>query len=418
MNVTGVIAEYNPFHNGHFYHLQQTRLKTDADFLIVLMSGDFVQRGEPAIIDKWSRTKMALLGGADLVLELPCFSASGSAEYFARGSVSLLKSSGVVSCLSFGSECGDLNALSCTAAFFAQEPEPYQMLLKQGLKRGMTFPEARQEAFSSYHEAEGSSNLLSLESLISSPNNLLGIEYLKALLRDNCSIVPHTVKRLGKGYHDLDVSSSGFGSASGIRKALAIPLSPQSVRCQMPSDVFSVLESSWMQCAPIFINDFSALLHYRLLSFTDRTQICSHYDLSEDLADRILKIRSDFTSFSDFVALLKTRQITYTRASRCLLHLLLNMQQKTADSFFKDSAAYLRILGFRKSAAPLLAMMKKQSSLPIITKLADAKKLLSPAAFSVLSQEIFCSDVYHTAAAQKYPGHKYNEYKISPVILP
>ena len=117
MNVTGVIAEYNPFHNGHFYHLQQTRLETDADFLIVLMSGDFVQRGEPAIIDKWSRTKMALLGGADLVLELPCFSASGSAEYFARGSVSLLESSGVVSCLSFGSECGDLNALSCTAAY-------------------------------------------------------------------------------------------------------------------------------------------------------------------------------------------------------------------------------------------------------------------------------------------------------------
>ncbi|MDO4454550.1 MAG: nucleotidyltransferase [Eubacteriales bacterium] len=418
MNVTGVIAEYNPFHNGHFYHLQQTRLETDADFIIVLMSGDFVQRGEPAITDKWYRTKMALLGGADLVLELPCFAASGSAEYFARGSVSLLESSGVVSCLSFGSESGDLNALSCAASFFAQEPESYQMLLRQNLKKGMSFPEARQEAFSSYHEAEGSNNLLSLESILSSPNNLLGMEYLKALLRGSSSIVPHTVRRFGKGYHDFDVSSSTFGSASGIRKALSDHLSLESVRCQMPPDIFSVLTNSWMQSAPIFVNDFSSLLHYRLLSLTDQAQICSHYDISEDLADRILKIRSNFTSFSDFVALLKTRQITYTRASRCLLHLLLNMQQKTADSFFKDSAAYLRILGFRKSAGPLLAMMKKQCSVPVITKLANAKKILSPAAFSVLSQDLFCSDVYHAVAAQKYPGHKYNEYKISPVILP
>ncbi len=418
MNVTAIIAEYNPFHNGHFYHLKQARLETNADFLIVLMSGDFVQRGEPAILDKWCRTKMALLGGADLVLELPCFSASGSAEYFASGAVSLLNASGIVSCLSFGSESGDLKSLSCAASFFAQESSLYQTFLKKELKKGLSFPKARQNAFLACQEKNDSDKTSSLETLLDSPNNLLGMEYLKALIRQHSSILPHTIKRQGMGYHDLTLSSSCFGSASGIRKTLTDHPSLESIRHQIPPDVFSVWIDNWNKCGPIFLDDFSALLHYRLLSFHDRLQLCEHYDLSEEIADRILNIRSDFTSFSAFTSLLKTRQITYTRSSRCLLHLLLNMQQKTADSFFKDSAGYLRILGFRKSASALLSRMKKTSQLPIITKLADAKKLLSDDAFSVLLQDIFCSNVYHTVVAQKYSGHLYNEYKISPIIIP
>lgn len=417
MNVTGIIAEYNPFHNGHLYHLRQTRSETDADFVIVLMSGDFVQRGEPAVLDKWSRTRMALSCGADLVLELPSFAASGSAEYFASGAISLLAASGIVNTLSFGSESGDLSSLLSLAAFFCEEPLAYRTYLREQLKGGTPFPKARQAAFSAYQKTHGLEEDHNLEHLLASPNNLLGIEYLKALHRIKSSIKPHTIVRSGSGYHDLSLQEHSFASASGIRAALANRQTAL-LSDQIPAPAFSVLETWRQKCTPIFLEDFSSLIHYRLLSFTDRSQLLSCYDLSEDLADRIFRIRSQYTNITDFTSLLKTRQITYTRASRALLHLFLNMQQVTADSFFHHSAGYLRILGFRKSAAPLLSALKRQTQLPLITKLADAKQLLSDQAFSVLQQDVFCSSVYHSAVAQKCPGHFYNEYRQSPILLP
>ncbi|MFQ9151713.1 MAG: nucleotidyltransferase family protein [Blautia sp.] len=174
MKVTGIIAEYNPFHQGHAYHLSRARELTGADRILVVMGGNFMQRGEPAIIDKYTRTEMALRNGADLVLELPAASATGSAEYFAEGAVELLDASGVVNELCFGSELGELEPLEKAAELLLEEPEDYQELLRTELKKGKTFPEARETALSAF---------LPEQSLLASPNNILAIEYIKALKR-------------------------------------------------------------------------------------------------------------------------------------------------------------------------------------------------------------------------------------------
>lgn len=420
MKVTGIVAEYNPFHKGHQYHLERARLETDADFVVVVLSGDFVQRGEPAILDKWSRTHMALMGGADLVLELPSFAAVGSAEYFAAGAISLFSAMGVVDHLSFGSESGKLDALSKLADFFCEEPVSYQNHLREELKKGASFPRARQSAFQAYCEE---TDLEIKPELLASPNNLLGIEYLKALRRSKSQIQPHTVVRVGSGYHDTSLDGSCFASASGIRSVFSSCSSLDEAADQIAGQIPDFALPPWKKClgtsAPVFADDFSSLLHYRLLSFRDRAQLLDYFDVSEDLAERIFRIRQDYTSFSAFTSLLKTRQITYTRAARSLSHLLLGMKREQADTFFRtvDSDGYLRILGFRRNAVPLLSEIKKKSSFPMITKLADAKKQLSEHAFSALAQDLFCSGVYHAAIAQKYPGHSYNEYRHSPIIL-
>ena len=219
MKVTGIIAEYNPFHNGHLYQLTEARKKTDADFIIVVMSGDFMQRGTPAIINKWERTRMALSGGADLVLELPCVFATASANMFALGGISLLARTGVVTDLCFGAETDSITDFLTLAKFLNEEPDFFKNALKNELKTGISFPAARSSALS----AEASLPLSS-EKLLSSPNNILGIEYCKALFALSSSIKPHIIKREGSGYNDREVNKQDrFASASAIRTVLLNP---------------------------------------------------------------------------------------------------------------------------------------------------------------------------------------------------
>lgn len=196
MKIVGIIAEYNPFHNGHQYHIDQALQKTGADAAIVLMSGDFVQRGAPAIAPKHLRAKAALLGGASLILELPVLFSCGSAELFARGAVSIFNSLGCISYLCFGSECGDIKKLNRLARILSEEPEVYRQLLQDELRKGRPFPQARQTALSAYTKDP------SLAEILSSPNNTLGIEYLKALRYFKSPIQPFAIPREGSGYHD------------------------------------------------------------------------------------------------------------------------------------------------------------------------------------------------------------------------
>lgn len=199
MKVVGLIAEYNPFHNGHSYHIEMAKKLTGADYVVVVMSGDFVQRGTPAMIQKHARAKMALLGGADLVLELPVSYATATAEVFAYGGVKILDSFGVVDHICFGSECGNADLLMEIARILADEPEWYSATLKEHLKNGMSYPAARAAALPDYQE------------ILSEPNNILGIEYCKALLKLNSNITPVTITRQGAGYHDaLSDSDNNF----------------------------------------------------------------------------------------------------------------------------------------------------------------------------------------------------------------
>lgn len=229
MKIIGIIAEYNPFHNGHAYQITTIRERTGADFVIVAMSGDFVQRGAPAILDKYARAQMALSCGADLVLELPALWATASAEHFAMAGVTLFEKMGLVDGICFGAETDNLPLLTAIADILADEPEAYRTLLASYLKTGAAFPKARASALADFvamHEMHLTDDL---HEVLSSPNNILAIEYLKALRRRHSSMTPYLIRREGSGYHDTALAPTA--SATGIREALLAGMLPSPFPC-------------------------------------------------------------------------------------------------------------------------------------------------------------------------------------------
>ena len=240
MKIVGIIAEYNPFHNGHQYHIEEALKITGADAAIVVMSGDFVQRGAPAIMPKHLRAKMALNGGASLVLELPVPYATGSAEYFAYGAVSLLDQLGCVDAICFGSECGNISELAELSKLLVEEPDEYKAYLSSYLKVGHSFPLARQLAVHDYLKSE------TADELLAKPNNILGIEYLKALYRLNSDMQAYTIQRISSNYHDQDLQEN-YSSASAIRNELKLS-SLQNLQTQVSSENFEILKENFGKC--------------------------------------------------------------------------------------------------------------------------------------------------------------------------
>ncbi len=411
MKVNGIIAEYNPFHNGHKYQLNEAKKHTNADYTIIAMSGNFMQRGAPAILDKHKRTLMALQNGADLVLELPMYYAVSSAEYFAMGAVTLLDKLGVVTNLCFGSECGNLSVLEQIAHILITEPESYSVALRHNLRQGVSYPVARTNALLQYEPS-----LDNYRDVFSSPNNILGIEYLKALLRRNSSIVPFTTMRIGSDYHEKRLGENQ-SSALAIRHAVFGGQGMEFLESQMPVGAYDVMASHLSTSKPMHINDFSTALQYKL--FMENGQGFSQYlDVSLDLSDRIEKSIFQFDSFSGFCDLLKSKDMTYTRISRCLLHILLNMKNTDMDTYRSmDYVPYARVLGFRKSATPLLTAIKGHSSIPLITKLADAPQILSPKALQMLEGDIRRNTIYEGTLALKTNQVIRNEYRTPLVII-
>ena len=415
IKTAGIIAEYNPFHRGHEYQIEETRRRTGADFILVVMSGNFVQRGEPAIFEKSQRARMALLCGADLVLELPAAYATGSAEDFACGAVSLLHGLGCIDYLSFGSEAGDLTPLQEAAAMLAGESPRFSCLLREGLRQGLPFPRARSMALGGCGLSAGA-----LEAAASA-NNLLGIEYLKALVRLSSPIQPITIRREGRGYHDpcLPDSRSDFASASAIRKAadLSAEPFPPEILTQIPPALHKLYHSGSL--LPLSANDCSALLQYQLLTcLLEEIPLERFSDFSSELAQRLKEDAFRAASFQERAAYLKTRQYTYTRISRCLTHLLLNITAQDMLRLRKEGyPAYARILGFKKSAAPLLKEIKEKASIPLISKAAHGPGMLSGSLLALWNQEIYASHIYHALLQQKYNSSPQNEYSRPIVIL-
>ena len=420
MKTVGIIAEYNPFHNGHLYHIRESRRLTGAGYVVVVMSGDFVQRGGPALADKYTRTRMALCGGADLVLELPaCFSCA-SAEYFAGGALALLDGLGVIDFLSFGSECGDASALMECASILLKEPPVYRAALRKAQKEGMTFPAARKEALSACLSSESSLS----SKILDSPNNILGAEYCRALLANNSRIQPVTIPRKGSGYHNLQLPSgagdtAAFASASAVRNALAVSdVFPDNLSSQLPDCSLSLLRKLYSAGRLVSEEDFSQIIHYRLLQASSPDDLMPFLDMTPDLARRIMNLLPEYTGYAEFLSLLKTKQVTLTRVRRCLLHLLLDI--RTSDirrDGLTFEVPYARILGFKKSASPLLREIKTSGNLPLITKVADAASQLHGHGLQMLQKDIRASEIYHCICQAKSTGHIYNEYRISPVIV-
>lgn len=408
MNIVGLITEYNPFHNGHLYHIQEAKRVAKADAAVVIMSGNFVQRGAPAIMPKHLRAKSALLSGADLVLELPVCFATGSAEFFAMGAIALLDSLGCVDSICFGSECGASEILGKIAKILSEEPDDYKKALQNALRKGMSFPQARQHALQEYF-INNHFDANALADVLSQPNNILGIEYMKALYQRNSSMKAYSIRRIGAGYHESELTEK-YSSASAIRQSLAKDSLSENIYRQLPFAAQTIMKETFDMRYPVYANDFSLILKYKLLQETKKS-LTSYMDVSEDLANRIINLRNDFQSFDGFCNTLKTKDMTYARISRGLLHILLDIRTEHLANYKKNGYChYAHILGFRKSSAELLSLLKGTSKVPLLTKLTQTEDL-SEAGCQMLHQDIFASDLYESVITDKFEAPFINEYR-------
>lgn len=440
MNILGIVAEFNPLHTGHEYLIQRLRRETGADFCVVAMSGDYVQRGEPAFFSKSLRTKAALLAGADLVLELPLSISTGSAEYFAQGAVSLLHRLGCITHLGFGSESGDIHAFLLAGALLTKEPAAYQKLLQAFLKKGMSFPKARYEALSA-HLTEKSEDIADILSILKSPNNILGAEYVKALYEQNASMQPITLRRIGAGYHEEiadmrhllsetatssdahtlkePLSAVRYASASGLRKGFLSAASKESVSFSQEMETLLQLYVP-QACRPLYLealqkrqyvtfDDFFLPLYYTV-QYSNAETLSRYQDVTLAFSKRLYAVFRQASSTRELCEALKTKHLTFSRINRSLLHILLKLAKDDAAAEKKQGfALYARILGFRKEAQPLLSLIKEKASIPILSKLADAPKRLSPLALSMLEQTIKASELYRAALPGYRPGSECEE---------
>lgn len=417
MKVLGIIAEYNPFHNGHKIAIQKLKEKTGSDYVVIVMSGDYTQRGCPAIFDKMLRTKMALSCGADLVIELPVYYSTGSAEYFAGGAVSILNGLGCVDFLGFGSESDDIEGMSKAAEILANEPADLSNKIKEYVKNGESYAAARSKALSEIAELDGQS--------LSLPNDILGTEYIKALFMQKSSITPVSIKREGAGYHD-HTTEEKLSSAESIRALLEdrdFPLSSDEsstyrvLSQNVPEEVFSVIENYFKNSdkSIMTIDDFTTLLHYKLIMLKNEGYT-AFADVSSDFSDKIVANLKNFTNISDFTMHLKSKDIAYTRISRALLHILLDIKAENLSEYAGDKTAftsYARILGLNKNASTLLKKIQECSRIPVISRLSDSVKVLDDMQLRLLNETICASNIYDLVLGKT----DINEYSKSVITL-
>lgn len=378
MNVVGIIAEYNPFHKGHAYQIQKAKEQCGAEFAVVVMNGDFVQRGEPAIFDKYTRTKEALLGGADLIFELPVRFGLSSAGDFAMGGILALNALAFVTHLCFGTETGDLTPLLQAASFLCDEPDSYRTRVKHFVKQGILYPKARSLALA----AESG---LPTETW-DSPNNILGLEYCVALQKLHSKIKPFTIRREGQGYHDNDTPAlSDFPSATFLRKQIRKAGEKENLS----------------------LSDFSSLIGYSLLTAKD---LCRIKDITPDLSDRIRNELPKYREINEFVKTIKNPSLTTGRIKRSFFQCLFDIEKE------EPVMPYLRVLGMKKEASSLLSQ-KENASCQILTKLAFDVPKMDDTAKKLFAKDLLASNLYRQVFCHKYNQTLPNEYQHSPIVL-
>lgn len=442
MKVTGIICEYNPFHNGHLYQLSEVKKYPD-DYVIAVMSGDFVQRGGPAIIDKHSRAEMALKSGVDLVIELPVLYSTGSARDFAFGGVSLLDSLGCVDELCFGCESPKGDSFKAVNEVMLKNGEKVEKEIAEEMKNGHTYPKAREIVLSRYlnpHIMEG----------LNKPNNILSMEYRASLAKLKSNIKPNPILRRGSEYDDTQLNLLSNSSATAIRnaiessydfslyhdngylesrpyenpstyssitgeavrQAMSEPLSV--IRNHVPSTTYEILLEKFGRSYPLVYNNFSREIGYKLI-LEAKNGFEDYLDVSRELSDKIINNLGYYKSVDQFCNLLKTKEITYARISRCLTHILLDIKKDTLPR--ETRPGYARILGFRKNSEDLMGIIKEKSSIPMISKLADAKNYLSDESMAMLEKDIQAAHIYDLVSACKYQYELMNEYTQQIVIV-
>jgi predicted nucleotidyltransferase len=398
MKAVGVIVEYNPFHNGHRYHLQETREKTGADCLVAVMSGNFLQRGEPAIVSKWARAKMALAAGVDLVIELPYAFAVQAAERFADGAVRLLDAIGCEE-LCFGSESGDIAAFLAAAKTLFSQKEEFDALVRAELQRGQSFPKANAKAWD---------QLRSVPLDLAQPNNVLGFAYVKAIWRHKLAITPRTIPRLAAGYHDESFSHPSIASATSVRKTLQQTGQLASIAPYVPPTTLEQLRQyrqtygRWHDWEAYF-----PLLKYRLLTTTEE-ELRRMAGIEEGVEHRLKEKITAAETFASFIAAVKTKRYTWTRLQRMCAHVLTNFTKEEQTK--AAGPTYIRLLGMSETGRRYLQRVKKELALPLITK---AAKLNGDPLYE---QEKRAAAVYAAALPEPlYSAALKEEYATAPI---
>ncbi|MGR3763749.1 nucleotidyltransferase [Rossellomorea sp. NS-SX7] len=366
MKTTGVVVEYNPFHNGHLHHLNETKKASGADVVVACMSGHFLQRGEPALVSKWARTKMALAAGVDMVIELPYSFATQHAEVFAKGSISLLHEIGCES-FCFGSEDGGIASFEETVDLIHDNQHTYNTSIKRFVDEGLSYPTALSKAFK---ELKGNEDLIDL----SKPNNILGYHYIEARNAVAPSLNAYTITRESAGYHDEHFSSPSIASATSIRKNLFDPEQKENViNRYIPGETLNVLEEYRKEFGNYHRwENYWPLLQYKIIA-SSPSQLQEIYEIEEGIENRIIESARAALSFEDFMNRLKTKRYTWTRLQRMSLHILSNT---TKDEMNKrhHAPAYIRLLGMNRKGQEFLHTRKKSLGLPLISKLSSADK--------------------------------------------
>ena len=386
MNVTGIITEYNPFHLGHLHHLKECKKNTNCNGVICVMSGNFVQRGMPAIMDKWERAKIAVKNGVDLVVELPLIFSISSAETFAYGAVALLEKTKIVNNLYFGSEHGNVLDLNKIASVIIKEPIEYKNTLKKELAKGVPYHYARLTSLKNYF------NDINLEEIISSSNNILGIEYLKALIRLNSPIKPYTLKRIGSNYNDENITSL-YASATSIRKTLSFN-DFDKIKKVLPKESYEeIINLKNTDYKFVYPEDIFPFLKYKIL--TEGENLSKLSQLKEGLDNKIKKEILNSNNLNEFILNIKSKRYTYTAISRALVSFFIGLENFSLDDIKNSSIEYIRPLAFNERGSKILKEIKNKESVKIITKLPKniensmlSLDLLGTKAYSILNKNI------------------------------
>lgn len=397
MTVLGVVAEYNPFHNGHLYHFNTSLDLTQAEYSVCALSGSFMQRGEPAIVDKWSRTLMALNAGFDLVIEIPVIYCAQSAEFFALGSISLLNKMGIVDTLCFGSESGNMEMLNLIGDIIEREPEEYKYYLKSELKKGVSFASARAGAISKYVSMhfDNKIDMDGIEDFLKSSNNILGMEYIKWLKRLNSPIKPVTLCRMHTQYNDKTLDKP-MASATALRHAVQSG-NFESLRVHMPEFALKIMTEQFEKgCGPVFIQDFgqAILCTVRRMKAEEIAEIA---DVSEGLENKIKAAALSCSSIDELISQIKSKRYAESRIKRILVNILLGIQKKVLLLFRESGPQYIRVLGFSDKGKKLLSIMKDTCPLPVISNTADYRKYDMPLLKRMIEMDILSTDIYVTA---------------------
>ncbi|NLZ53548.1 MAG: nucleotidyltransferase [Thermoanaerobacteraceae bacterium] len=392
MNVVGVIAEYNPFHKGHLYQLNTVREVLKPDAIIVALSGNFVQRGEPAIFDKWARAEMALHAGADLVVELPvCFS-TATAEIFAESAVKLLVETQVVNALSFGVEEYHEKELFFLGKLLYEEPSSFKSTLNEYLQKGLSFPKAREIAVAKYLTSNNINlNVKLISKLLKKPNFILAVEYVKAVNKLGANFTIFPVVRKGHEYHDK-ILTKQYASATAIRQTVLAHRQNfmDKIVSHLPNSTIKIIAKEINQHrSPVFLQDFESIILYTLRRLKAH-ELTNFFDVREGLENRIKEAAQTCGNLEQLIFQIKSKRYPVTRIQRILMQILLNIPKEMVES---RTPQYFRVLGFSEKGALLLKQISQKATLPIITRASQFKRI-DQRAKAMFERDLFSSDIY------------------------